>query len=410
MVRFCFARHITNNFSPLNAALCSRGVKLEKLIFSILSILIFLGFWVVEPFANNPFHELESPLIQSSGSYSCTSNSLGVTTESDSVLKKYMSSGDFLGVSTGLLKEGCGSYILSSGYGDKRNLTKLQPNTITRIASITKPMTAIAIMQLHEKGKVDLDVPIQTYIPDFPSSEQAVTIRHILSHTSGIPHYNSKVDAMSFSHYDTLESATKAVFENGLTSPTGEKYVYSSFGYTVLGRVIEVVSNARFEEYLKKNIWQKAGMENTSLETSHSISNKSRLYIKVGKIYLRSPYNDLSIIYPAGGVQSTTEELLKFGQAILNNELISRDTLEMMIDVRDSLAPEAGDNPYGLGWSVYESPDNGRIISHGGSQPGVSAHFQILLDKGIVSVAISNVFGTKSSAYELATKMGHLVI
>ena len=381
---------------------------MKILAFIILSIFIFLGFWVAEPFAHNPFHQLESPFIESSGSYSSTSNALGVTTKADSILKKHMLSNDFLGVSTGFLRDGFGSYIISSGYSDKRNLTKFQPNTISRIASITKPMTAIAIMQLYEKGEVDLDAPIQTYLPDFPKSEHVVTIRHILSHTSGIPHYKSKIDAMSFSHYESLESATKAIYERGLMHPPGEQYVYSSFGYTVLGRVIEVVSNDHFEEYLRKNIWQKAGMENTSLETSHSLSNKSRLYIKMGKLYVRSPYTDLSIIYPAGGVQSTTEDLLKFGQAILHNELVSRDTLEMMIDVRDSLAPEAGDDPYGLGWSVYESPENGRIISHGGAQPGVSAHFQILLDKGVVSAAISNAFGTKSSAYELAAKMGNL--
>jgi CubicO group peptidase (beta-lactamase class C family) len=319
-----------------------------------------------------------------------------------------MSSGNFLGVSAGLLNVGCGTYVISSGYSDKRSLTKFQPNTITRIASITKPMTAIAIMQLYEQGRVDLDAPIQTYLPDFPSSEQPVTIRHLLSHTSGIPHYKSKIDAMSFSHYESLESAINAIFERGLISPAGEKYIYSSFGYTVLGRIIEVVSNDRFEEYLKKNIWQKAGMENTSLERSHSSSNKSRLYLKVGNNYLRSPYTDLSIVYPAGGVQSTTEDILKFGQSVLNDELLSRDTLEMMIDVRGSLAPEAGDDPYGLGWSVKESPDKGRIISHGGSQPGVSAHFQILLDKGVVSVALSNAFGTKSSAYILASSMGSL--
>lgn len=381
---------------------------MKKLLFSIPAIFIFLGFLIIEPFTYNPFHKLESPIIQSSGSYSCTSNSLEVTTKADSILKTYMSSSGFLGVSAGFFKAGCGPYVISSGYSDKRNLAKFQPDTIARIASVTKPMTAIAIMQLYEEGKVDLDIPIQNYLPDFPSTAQAVTIRHILSHTSGIPHYKSQIDAISFSHYESLESATKAIFERGLINPAGEKYVYSSFGYTILGRVIEVVSNDHFEDYLKKNIWQKAGMENTSLETSHSLSNKSRLYIKVGKIYVRSPYTDLSIIYPAGGVQSTAEDLLKFGKAILNNELVSRDTLEMMTNVRDSLAPEAGDDPYGLGWSVYESAENGRIISHGGAQPGASVHFQILLDKGVVSVAMSNAFGTKSSAYELASEMGRL--
>lgn len=118
----------------------------------------------------------------------------------------------------------------------------------------------------------------------------------------------------------------------------------------------------------------------------------------------------MSIIFPAGGVQSTAEDLLKFGEAILKNKLISRETLELMIDVSDSLAPEAGDDPYGFGWTVNDSPEYGRIISHGGVQPGASAHFQILLDKGVVALALSNSFGTKKSAYSLANQLGALVL
>ena len=90
------------------------------------------------------------------------------------------------------------------------NIQRREPYTVQYrqiIASITKTMTAIAIMQLYEKGKLDLDVPIQTYLPDFPISKQSITIRHILSHTSGIPHYKSKIDAMSFSHYESLDRA-----------------------------------------------------------------------------------------------------------------------------------------------------------------------------------------------------------
>ena len=129
----------------------TRGIEVKILAFVILSIFIFLGFWVAEPFANNPFHQLESPFIESSGSYSSTSNALGVTTKADSILNKHMLSNDFLGVSTGFLKDGFGSYIISSGYSDKRNLTKFQPNTISRIASIKKPMTAIALSTLKTK-------------------------------------------------------------------------------------------------------------------------------------------------------------------------------------------------------------------------------------------------------------------
>ena len=118
-------------------------------------------------------------------------------------------------------------------------------------------MTAIAIMQLYEAGKVDIDASIQTYLPRFPQGLKTVTIRHLLSHTSGIGHYKSKLDAMSFSHYDSLKQATEEIYKRGLLSPAGEQFIYSSFGYTVLGEVIESVTKQSFEAYLQEYIWQK---------------------------------------------------------------------------------------------------------------------------------------------------------
>jgi CubicO group peptidase (beta-lactamase class C family) len=381
---------------------------MKKIILLISIALGMLIFWTTEPFANIPFYQPDLPSTKTAVEYTCETGNENIEDMVGSVLDTYMQSGDFLGVSAGFLKEGCGWFSASAGYSSKRGLTEFEPDTITRIASITKPMTAIAIMQLFEKGKIDLDAPIQIYLPEFPDTAKPVTIRHLLNHTSGIPHYKSKLDAISFTHYPSLKLAADAVYERGFFSPPGETYEYSSFGYTVLGSVIENVTGIRFEEYLKKNIWDKAGMQHTSLEKSHRQKNKSRLYVKVGGTFIRSPYSDLSLIYPAGGVQSTAIDLLKFGEAVISNKLISRTTLEMMIDVSDSLAPLSGDDPYGLGWTVYEDAELGRIISHGGAQPGASAQFLILLDKGAVSTVLSNAFGTKNSAWNLAFAMAHL--
>jgi CubicO group peptidase (beta-lactamase class C family) len=371
--------------------------------------LLAAGFWFMEPFANNPFYNRDLTEVSVSEIGSCKTHSSDIEEQARSLLKNYSSNGEFLGVSAGVLKGDCG-LVVATGYRDKRNLTPFAPDTISRIASITKPMTAIAVMQLYERGKLSLDTPIQTYLPEFPEGNNVVTVRHLLSHTSGVPHYKSALDAMSLSRFESLEAATKSIFERGLVNPAGENYTYSSFGYTLLGRVIEVVSNENFGDYMEANVWHRAGMNDTSLEYSHSVKNQSRLYVKAGRLFLRSPYTDLSIIYPAGGVLSTAEDLLKFGKAIIEDRLISRDTLEMMIDVTGSLAPEAGDDPYGLGWNVYHGGQNGRIISHGGSQPGVSAHFQIQLDRGIVSLAISNAYGTKRSAHALAIEIGEIDI
>lgn len=324
--------------------------------------------------------------------------------KANDIINEHMASNNFLGVTAGLYIENCGTYLSGAGFTDKGDQKRTNSDMLGRIASITKPMTAIAIMQLHEKGILDLDKPIQTYLKEFPKKAKGdITIRHLLKHTSGISHYSSKWDALSFTYYETLVDALDAFKDNELNFEPGTQYMYSSYGYTVLGAIIEKVSQMSYGEYMRKNIWDKAGMSNTSLEVDkQKYNNKSRLYLKVGSTYIKSPNTDLSVIYPAGGVQSTAKDLLKFGEAVLHNKLIKSSTLEMMINATDELAPSIGDDPYGFGWAVYDDPKYGKIIQHGGSQPGTSSFFSIFLDHKIVSVVMSNSFGTRQNAFYLS--------
>lgn len=381
-----------------------------KMTFSIIIIfLLTLAFWLAEPFGLNPFHQLAAPTVSSVDSFDCQVAESDLTQQVEQAVERYMLSADFVGVSTGFYRQGCGTVVASSGYRDKRDLIPFAPNTISRIASVTKPMTAIAIMQLKEQGLLGLDDPIGRYLPQLNTSYAAITIRQLLNHTAGVPHYSSKLDALSLRHYASLDEAVERITQRKLVFEPGSQYLYSSFGYTLLGSVIENVSNTHFDDYLKRHIWQVADMQHTSLE-HEPLASQSRLYIKISDYYLRGPYNDLSVIYSAGGVRSSAQDLLKFGQAIVNNQLISRSSLEQMIDVTQALTPDDGSDLYGLGWFVYHSADHGTIISHGGAQPGASVHFQILLDKQIVSVAMSNAFGTKNRAFSLANDMANLVL
>lgn len=384
---------------------------LKAFLLVVVSLLLF-SLWIIEPASYNPLEKVPPSLSQSSIHYACGEASEAALQDSaDNIIDEYVEAGQFLGVSAGLYKQHCGTYIAGAGYSSKRGQAKATGTMISRVASVTKPMTAIAIMQLYEQGLVDLDAPIHTYLPGFANTAgQSITTRQLLSHTSGIPHYTSKLDAISFAHYESLSEALEKISIKPLSNNPGEVFSYSSYGYTVLGAIVESVSGLEFENYLSENIWQVAGMINTNLERVKESPGKSRLYIKINSTYIRSPYTDLSIIYPAGGVQSTAGDLLKFGQAILDNKLVRRETLEMMIDVSESLAPAAGDDPYGLGWVVYNNPEHGRVIAHSGAQPGASAYFEILLDSGVVVATLSNAFGTKSSSNQLAREMAALVL
>ena len=259
---------------------------------------------------------------------------------------------------------------------------------------------------------LDLDKPIQTYLTKFPKKDKGtITISYLLKHTSGISHYSSKWDAMSLTNYPTLIEAVETFKDNELEFTPGTQFLYSSYGYTVLGAIIEKVSQMSYGAYMKKNIWDVAGMSNTSLEENgQNYENKSKLYLKVKSTYIKSPNTDLSSIYSAGGVQSTAKDLLKFGEAVLKNKLIDSTSLSMMINATDDLAPAKGDDPYGFGWAVYDDPKYGKIIQHSGAQPGANAFFSIFLDHKIVSVVLSNSFGTSQNTFNLSRDIANLAL
>ncbi|MEP3387436.1 MAG: serine hydrolase domain-containing protein [Reichenbachiella sp.] len=391
-------------------------MKKRKVLLLLIILILTLGItWIIEPLSFNPFDEVKIPKAKSEIKFNCDVPHFAVNSEletkANKIINKHMTSNNFLGVTAGLNIENCGTYLCGAGFVNKSAQKRANSDMLGRVASITKPMTAIAIMQLYEKGMLDLDKPIQNYLKEFPKKPKGdITIRHLLKHTSGISHYSSKWDAMSFTHYSSLVTALDAFKEKELKFEPGTQYTYTSYGYTVLGAIIEKVTQMSYGEYMKKNIWDKAGMSNTTLEEQQVYNNKSQQYLKVKSTYIKSPKTDLSIIYSAGGVQSTAKDLLKFGEAVLSHKLIDSTSLEMMINATDGLAPAKGDDPYGFGWSVYNDPKHGKIIQHGGTQPGTSTFFAIYLDHNMVSVVLSNSFGTRQNAFALSRDLASLVL
>lgn len=389
----------------------------KKALFSLMLLtLVIETIWVVEPVSLNPFSKIAIPKSASNVNFDCDLNPYrshaDFEQQANALVDERIKQGDFLGVAVGYYHERCGSYVSGAGFSSKRKQLPINSNTLMRSASITKPMTAIAIMQLYENGILDLDVPIQKYLKNFPvKAKGEITIRHLLKHTSGIPHYASKWEALSFSDYPTLNAATAIFNHKELEFTPGTQYLYSSYGYTILGAIIEEVTQMSYEEYMRKNVWEMAGMSDTGLEKSgYRYNNKSKLYLKIGTTYIKSPKTDLSNIYSAGGVQTTVGDLLKFGEAILQGKLVDHKTLKMMVNATDGLAPAIGDDPYGLGWAVYDHPKLGKIIQHGGSQPGASSFFAIFLDHSIVTTVLSNSFGSRQSAHSLSYQLAKLTL
>ena len=326
--------------------------------------------------------------------------------QADALLQKVIKEKECIGITAGFSVDGQSKWENATGFSKLKTKTPYQVNTLTRIASIVKPMTAIAIMQLYEKGKIDLDEPIQTYLPNFPTKTKgAITTRHLLGHSSGIGAYKSKREANNKTDYPNLSAAATIFQDRDLIATPGKSFNYTSYGYVVLGLLIESVSGMTYEEYMRTNIWNKAGMTNTSIENMYEKNtNKASFYHKKkkGKIKAAKTTN-LSDRIPAGGFHSTTSDLLKFGNAVLDNTLIEASTLEIMI--KDTGLKKEG-NPYGFGWYLYgENSKYGNVFGHTGAQLGCSAIFMLLPEQQTTIVVLSNTSGSLPAVFNLATQL-----
>lgn len=299
-----------------------------------------------------------------------------------------------VGIASGFIVDGEVRWKGGAGYRDNEKNLAFTPDTKNRIASISKPITAIAILQLFERGKLNLDTAIQTYLPDFPEhSDAPMTIRQLLNHASGIPAYKNRKEEENQTHYDDLEAALNIFKDRKLVSTPGEAFHYTTYGYVVLGRIIEVVSGMPYDAYLQANIFDPLQMTNTGVEVfGNQYDLKSVLYDRSdqGKITEGGPH-DLSDRVPGGGLYSTVEDLLKFGDAVLNHTLISETTTQLMFS--DTGMKKEG-NPYGLGWYLYGiNPTYGPVFGHNGSQIGASTFLMLLPDQKTAIVVLSNTSG-----------------
>jgi len=327
----------------------------------------------------------------------------------DVLLQKLVSDEHVIGAAAGIMTDGEIAWQSAVGYANEKQDKAFTISTITRPASIAKSMTAIAVMQLYEQGKLELDTPIQTYLPSFPKKPAGdITVRQLLSHTSGIKNYKNTREVENKTHYPTLTAAVDVFKDRDLDFKPGESFSYASYNYVVLGLIIERVSGMTFENYMQKNIWAKAGMTNTSVEKlDENVPNKSLLYHKSkrGKIKPAKP-NDLSNRVPGGGFQTTLGDMLRFGNAVIEHQLIRAETLELMTQIH-SLEKEG--NPYGFGWFLYgPKPNENLVIGHSGEQTGAAAQLMVIPKNKTVIVVLANTSGSWREVIGLSVKLTQL--
>ena len=283
-----------------------------------------------------------------------------------------------------------GKTVLSRGFGysDVAKSKLVTTSTQFRIGSVSKALTSAALIKLEEENKLDLDAPVQQYVPSYTRKRYRITTRQLAGHLSGIRHYekNKIDDLIRKKHYKSVLDAI-SIFENDtLLFKPGTQFGYSSFGWNLVGAVIERVSNQNFVRYMHENIWQPLSMLHTYADVSDSImSYKSKFYLATGEE--SEPY-DLSYKYPSGGLLSTTEDLVRFGNELLRGNYLDRTLKRQLFETQYTIDGKA--TKYGLGWNIGKDPNGHTIWFHSGNLLEGSAYLILYPDDDIVVAFLAN--------------------
>lgn len=278
-----------------------------------------------------------------------------------------------------------GKPVISKGYGMANYELDVPntPQTVFRLGSITKQFTAMAVMMLQERNKLTVQDPICKYLEDCPTAWQPITIRHLLTHTSGIPNFTEFPDyAKTMSLPVTQASLIERFKDKPLEFVPGEKSNYSNSGYYLLGMVIERASGKTYADFSQENIFVPLGMKQTGYDDTRSIvKNRAAGYTRQGTSILNAAYTNTDITFSAGALYSTTEDLLRWDQALYTEKLVKRKSLEEMFTPFKE--------GYGYGWGVGKMFDR-RVINHSGGISGFSTIINRFPDDRVTVIVLTN--------------------
>ena len=281
-------------------------------------------------------------------------------------VQKQMEADRIPGLSVGFYK---GDTMWTQGYGmtDLENEVEATPLSAYRLASVTKSMTAVAILQLQESGKLDIDDPVKKYVPYFPRKRWDISVRHLMGHLGGISHYKDYEKEGHIKEEKDTREALEIFDEFDLVAKPGTEYHYSSYGYNLLGAVIEGAAEQPYGQFLKQNIWKPLDMHHTWMDApDRIIPNRVRGYRLVFGERQPSEYVNISSRFAAGGTRSTVVDMLRYARGLNRHKVLSARSTRMMETSMNAANGKRTD--YGMGWHIQ--PVNGHFQAyHTGGQP-----------------------------------------
>ncbi len=320
-------------------------------------------------------------------------NDTALANKVDDYLKSELSSKRIPGMSVCVVRDG--KVIFAKGYGFANielSATATQ-ETIYEVASLTKPFTATAIMMLVEEGRISLEDPLSKYFPGAPETWGKITIRHLLSHTSGLSDFFSIPALRSESGFAwdreyKPEELLRVLFQASLQTQPGEKWSYSNLGYYLLGFIIEKVAGDTYEQFLRRRIFQPLQMPATRrMSRKDVIQNRATGYTWDHNVLRNAAPTSVTWAYSEGGLVSSVSDLAKADAGLFTPKLLNKTTLEQMWSptrLNDGTIAR-----YGFGWNIASDPGR-RQIYHSGNKPGFFSIIRHYVDDHLTVVLLAN--------------------
>lgn len=318
----------------------------------------------------------------------------------DALVMSYASEHQVPGLSVAIVQQG--RVAMAQGYGlaDIENKVPATADTVYRIASLSKSITATAAMKLVEAGKIDLDAPIQKYCPAFPQKPWPITTRELLTHQSGIRDYRNEEETVNTRHYTSINEALTQFANDPLDFEPGTKMHYTSYGYIVLGCVMEGASGTTYDRYMHEAVFGLAHMDATRLDDVFAIiPHRARGYELSSTGELRnSVFVDASNKPPGSGINSTARDMGNFIAALYSAKLVPSSTLERMLT--PAKTHDGKETIYGIGF--FRGGPIGdykglKEAGHGGDQQGFSSILYLLPERQFGVVILSNILAPNIS-------------
>jgi CubicO group peptidase (beta-lactamase class C family) len=299
------------------------------------------------------------------------------------VIQNYVDNKSFMG---SILVAAKDNVLINQGYGSADLEWNVPNNSSTkfRIGSITKQFTAAGILLLQERGKLKLEEPVKSYLPDAPSSWDKITVYNLLTHTSGIPNFTGLPEFDAFKRMDRTPAESIAFFrDQPLDFEPGTKFSYSNSNYILIGKIIESISGASYADFLEKNIFTPLGMTSTGPDISTAIlPQRAQGYESRPNGIVHANYTNMTVPYAAGFLYSTTGDLLKWERSLFGGKVLSPTSLRTMTTPFKS--------EYATGVFVKDAAHHG-VVTHNGSIEGFDASLNFYPDKELTVIVLSNI-------------------